>query len=466
MERKLFGTSGIRGSIAEKVSVDLALDLGRGLGTFLNGKGTVAVGTDARTSRQVLRNALVAGLVSTGTNVTDLSVAPMPAVAAQSAWTDVSASVIITASHNPATDNGFKFFTGGREFIRSEEEALEKCIFNREFGIASWTAIGKVMKTDIKQAYLKRIRSFLSSRGGNTGQTRILVDLANGAAIGYTPELLRELGFTVTTINSHPDGYFPGRLPEPSPSNLIDTMKTAAGSDFAATFCHDGDGDRLAVIDEKGRFVDQNRVIALFARDEVERKNGGLVVTSIDTSSVIDEIVGKAGGEVTRVPLGSLQEQLAGDRRQSIVFASEPWKAIFTELGYWMDGIAAAGRFAQMVREVGQDSCIKLMSSIPEYPVLRDQVACPDDVKQQFMGNVRTILLSEVTGIQRVLDVDGIRIECVDGSYLLVRPSGTEPKARVYIGARTQASLDKLAGIAMNAIRRALGESTMAKTAS
>jgi phosphomannomutase len=462
LERKLFGTSGIRGSIAEKVSVDLALDLGRGLGTFLNGMGKVAVGTDARTSRQVLRNAFVAGLVSTGTNAMDLSVAPMPAVAAQSAWTDVSASVIITASHNPATDNGFKFFIGGREFVRSEEEALEKCIFKHEFKVASWTAIGNVMRTDIKQAYLKRVVRFLSSRGGHTGQTRILVDLANGAATEYTPELLRLLGFSVTTINSHPDGYFPGRLPEPSPGNLIDTMKTVAGSDFAVALCHDGDGDRLAVIDEKGRFVDQNRVIALFAKDEVERKNGGLVVTSIDTSSVIDEIVGKAGGEVTRVPLGSLQEQLAGDRQQSIVFASEPWKAIFTDLGGWMDGIAAAGRIAQMIREVGQDSCIKLMSSIPEYPVLRDQVACPDNVKPRFMVNVRSMLLSEVTGIQRVSDVDGIRIECTDGSYLLVRPSGTEPKARVYIGARTQPALDKLAGIAMNAIRRALEESTAA----
>jgi len=460
LQQRLFGTSGIRGSIADKVSVDLALNLGRGLGTFLNGHGKVAVGTDARTSRQVLRNAFVAGLVSTGMNVIDLSVAPMPAVAAQSVSANVSVSVIITASHNPATDNGFKFFTGGREFIKSEEEALERHIFSRDFSVAGWRNIGSVIKTDIKQAYLKKIKTFLISRGGGTGRTRVLVDLANGAATRYTPELLLELGFHVTTMNSHPDGYFPGRLPEPSPGNLVDTMKLGAGSDFAVTLCHDGDGDRLAVIDERGRFIDQNRVIALFARDEVERKNGGMVVTSIDTSSVIDEVVGKAGGEVTRVPLGSLQEQLAIDKQRLIVFASEPWKAIFTDLGDWMDGIVAAGRFAQMVREVGQNSCIRLMDSIPEYPVLRDQVACPDAIKQKFMTSVRDMLLSDVSGIQRVLDIDGIRIECSDGSYLLVRPSGTEPKARIYIGARTQASLDKLAGTARNAIKRALDENT------
>jgi phosphomannomutase len=380
-------------------------------------------------------------------------------VAAQSVSTNLPVSVIITASHNPAADNGFKFFTGGREFIKAEEEALERHIFSRDFTVVDWSNIGSVIKTDIKQAYLKKVKTFLSSRGGEVGRTRVLVDLANGAATRYTPELLGELGFHVTTVNSHPDGYFPGRLPEPSPGNLVDTMKLGAGSDFAVTLCHDGDGDRLAVIDEKGRFIDQNRVIALFAKDEVDRKNGGMVVTSIDTSSVIDEVVGKAGGEVTRVPLGSLQEQLVADKQRLIVFASEPWKAIFTDLGDWMDGIAGAGRFAQMVREVGQDSCIRLMSSIPEYPMLRDQVACPDVAKSKFMASVRRMLLSEVTGVQRVLDIDGIRIECSDGSYLLVRPSGTEPKARVYIGARTQASLDKLARIAKNAINRALEES-------
>jgi len=459
LAQKLFGTSGIRGGISDKVTVDLALDLGRALGTYLSGGSTVAVGTDARTSRVALKNAFLAGLVSTGVNALDISIAPMPAVASQSIVSGLSASVIVTASHNPPTDNGFKFFVGGREMVKSEEAALEKHVFARTFRVASWRDVGKVARADIRSTYLERVRRFLLSRSQTADGMRVLIDSANGAATEYTPTLLGRLGFLVTTMNSHHDGHFPGRLPEPSPSNLADTMRVSAKSEAAVTLCHDGDGDRLAVIDEKGRFVDQNRIIALFARDEVQRRGEGLVVTSIDTSSVIDEVVEAAGGHVVRVPLGSLQERLSSDSRREIVFASEPWKPIFTDLGGWMDGIAGAGRLAQMTFDAGNGSCIRLMSSIPEYPVLRDQVACPDAIKPQFMANVREMLLSRINNVQRVLDIDGIRIECSDGSYVLVRTSGTEPKARVYIGARTQDSLDKLAQISRDVMKRALDES-------
>ncbi|MHA2263718.1 MAG: phosphoglucosamine mutase, partial [Candidatus Thorarchaeota archaeon] len=296
MSQKLFGTSGIRGSIAEKVTIDLALDLGRALGTTLNGEGVVGVGTDARTSHNMLENAFISGVISTGVDVINLRHAPMPAVASHSAVVNVSASVIITASHNPPADNGFKFFTGGREFVRSEELQIEERVHDKEFIVANWKEIGTVSESEIRASYLRQVKDFVSSRGANGKGMRVLLDLANGAATDYTPHLLHDMGFEVSTINSHPDGYFPGRPAEPSPKNLADTMKIAADSDYSVTLCHDGDGDRLAVIDEEGRFIDQNRVIALFAKDEVERMGGGTVVVSIDTSSVIDEVVGSAGG--------------------------------------------------------------------------------------------------------------------------------------------------------------------------
>ena len=458
MTKKLFGTSGIRGSIIEKSTPDLALGLGRALGSFLDGKGVVGVGIDARTSREMLRSALIGGVLSTGTDVVDLGIAPMPTVASFSTIEGISYSVVITASHNPPRDNGFKFFNSGREFIRSEEEFLENSVHNKDYKVASWDKIGQLSKKDIKMDYLSKVKKFLLSRGGSSKGTKVLVDLANGAATDYTPELLGNLGFSVTTMNSHQDGHFPGRPAEPSPRNLGDAMKMAAASDFAVTMCHDGDGDRLAVIDEKGAFIDQNRVIAVFARDEVERKGGGIVLTSIDTSSVIDEIVIKAGGSVVRMPLGSLQEFLAGKKGKDVIFASEPWKPIFTELGWWMDGITGAGRFAQLVDELGEGSCMKLMKTIPKYPILRDFVPCPDKIKQSFLPRVRDLLVPEITGVEQVLDVDGIRIENKDGSYVLVRVSGTEPKARVYVGAKTQQTLDKLAATAKKVMAQVLEE--------
>lgn len=458
MTQKLFGTSGIRGDIIKKVNTDLALGLGRALGTFLKGSGTVGVGTDARTSREMLKNAFISGVVSTGTDVVDLAGAPMPTVGSHSSIPDISASVIITASHNPPGDNGFKFFTEGREFVSKEEEVLEHAVFNHEYLVADWTKIGRITSWDIRRWYLDKVKEFVLSRGELSDGTRVLLDLANGAATNYTPHLLRELGFSVTTMNSHPDGHFPGRLPEPSPKNLGDAMRIAAESDFGVTICHDGDGDRIAVIDEDGQFVDQNRVIAVFARDEVRRRGGGRVVISIDTSSVIDELVKKEGGEIVRMPLGSLQETMTTKDREDIVFASEPWKPIFMELGMWMDGITGAARISQLVDELGGGSCIKLMKTVPEYPILRENVPCPDDVKPKFLPVAKKLLEAEMTGVENILEVDGIRIERTDGSYVLVRVSGTEPKARLYIGAKTQESLEKLAEVAREVMQAAIEE--------
>lgn len=453
---KIFGTSGIRGAIADKVTTNLALDLGRALGTFLEGKGTVGVGTDARTSRDMLSNAFISGIVSTGTNVVDLGGAPMPTMASHSTMPDISTSVVITASHNPSADNGFKFFVGGREFIRSEEVFLESRVADRQFIVADWSNIGKISHWDIRETYIQRVKEFVLERGGKADGVKVLVDTANGAACNYTPHILRDLGFKVTTINSNPDGHFPGRPAEPAPRNLGDTMKMAADSDFAVALAHDGDGDRLAVIDEDGQFIDQNRVIALFARDEVKRRGGGTVVVSIDTSNVIDELVTSAGGRVIRAPLGSLQETFEKPGADDIVLASEPWKPIFMDLGKWMDGIAGAVRLAQKVAEEGNGSCIELMKTVPKYPMLRENVPCPDNIKPQFLPRVKEILLPEISDVEQVLEQDGIRIERKDGSYVLVRVSGTEPKARLYIGAKTQTGLDKLADVAREIMKQIL----------
>ncbi len=455
---KLFGTSGIRGGITSKVTTNLAIDLGRALGTYLDGKGTVGVGTDARTSKEILKNAFIAGVVSTGTNIIDLYEAPMPTVASHSDVQGVTASVVITASHNPPTDNGFKFFVKGREFLRSEEIFLEERVSDKKFRIADWTDIGNISTWAIRRPYLKMVKDFVLSRGGKSDGMRVLVDSANGAAYNYTPSLLNDLGFAVTSVNSHPDGHFPGRPAEPSPKNLKGTMKMTAGSDFTVALCHDGDGDRLAVIDEDGQFIDQNRVIALFARDEVVRNGGGTVVVSIDTSSVIDEVVKEAGGTVVRAPLGSLQESFEVEGNEHIIFASEPWKPIFMKIGRWMDGIVGAVRFAQMVNDDGDGSCIKLMKSIPEYPILREHVTCPDSIKSKFLPRVKELLVPEITGVERVLEEDGVRIECSDATYVLVRVSGTEPKARLDVGAKTQASLEQVADKARNVMQQVLEE--------
>lgn len=450
----LFGTSGIRGGISDKVTTDLSMKLGQSLGSYLNGEGNVGVGMDSRTSNLMLKNGFTAGLVSTGTDVMDLGLVPMPTAAYFSTKQGISASVIITASHNPPTDNGFKFFVNGREMIRSEEKRITSLVQKGDFRIAQWSEIGRVSEIEIRDAYLHNLRRFLLKRGGDGEGMRVLIDAANGSASNYTPQLLTRMGFRVTTLNANLDGHFPGRPAEPSPRNLTDAMTLAEAGQFPVTLCHDGDGDRVAVIDEDGEFIDQNRVIALLARDEIRRRGEGVVLVSIDTSSVIDEVVRNEGGRVERAPLGSLQEKLA-EENHDIILASEPWKPIFTNLGLWMDGIVAAARIAQLVRSQGKESCKELMESIPEYPMLREHMRCPDNLKIDFMRRIRS-LVEDFTGVEKIIEVDGVRLEFTDNSYLLIRVSGTEPKARLYIGARHNKRLHDLAEEARKMMKRAL----------
>jgi len=161
---------------------------------------------------------------------------------------------------------------------------------------------------------------------------------------------------------------------------------------------------------------------------------------------------------VVRMRLGSLQEFMVTEDGRNVIFASEPWKPIFTELGWWMDGITGAGRFAQLVDELGDGSCTKLMKTVPKYPILRDFVSCPDKIKQSFLPRVKELLVPAISGVEKVLEVDGVRIDYSDGSYVLIRVSGTEPKARLYIGAKTQQKLDKITDVAKGIMTQVLDE--------
>jgi len=127
-------------------------------------------------------------VLSTGTNVVDLGIAPMPTIAYYSQIDEISASVIVTASHNPPTDNGFKFFTGGREFIRKEEIFLEDCISEHRYLVANWNGLGEILYIDIRNQYLKYLKDFLLKRGKRSDGTKVMLDLANGAATNYTPQ--------------------------------------------------------------------------------------------------------------------------------------------------------------------------------------------------------------------------------------------------------------------------------------
>lgn len=448
-DERLFGTRGIRGPIATKVTPELMLKLGLALATHV-GEGEIVVGRDTRTSGEMLQHAFTAGVLAGGCDVVDIGLAPSPCVAFTTRDLGARAGAIITASHNPPPDNGVAFYgADGMEYLPNQELDIEDLVLNEKLKLAGWDSLGRARSyPGATSRYIGAIRKAVRVKRG----FKVVVDCANGSGSVVTPYLLRELGCRVVTLNSHPDGHFPGRAVEPQPWNLGDLMNTVREVGADVGFAHDGDADRFAAVDENGRFIKHDALIALFARLAVEAEKGGKVVTSINTSVAIEEVVARAGGRTIRTALGDIHAAML---EHGAIFAGEPGKIIFPEFGRWIDGVYGVAKMLELMSLEGKPLS-RIVASVPDYPMYHEDFSCPDERKVGFMEDIRKYLLEEVDGIRDILDIDGLRVNRKDGSWLLIRVSGTEPKARMVLEGRTLAGAERLKDIGLRGIKKFL----------
>jgi len=436
---KLFGTSGIRGDL-NRVSPELAMELGLAVATSLKNYGDVAVAHDARTSSPYLRHAVSSGLMAGGCKAVQFGMVPTPVLAFGTRENNLNAGIMITGSHNPPTDNGLKCYNSeGREYTGDEEAILEELILKDSYRTVPWDRVeSAITRQDVVDDY---VRAVLSDIKPVERLLHVVVDCGNGVGSNVTPRLLSRLGCKVTAINANIDGTFPSRPPEPTPKTLSDTSRLVPelGADLAVA--HDSDADRLSVLDEKGRYVTNDRLLAFFAKILLQQYGPGKIMTSVDTSPRIDEVAERYGGRVERTRLGKTHEALASGGEKPIL-CCEPWKIIDVHWGCWGDGIYAA---CKLVRQLSEERgpLSKLLEDIPDYPQRRLAFPCPDHIKHKAIETIK----AKVTTEKHVKDVwtyDGIRVNYMDGSYALLRPSGTEPKIRVYCEAKSNNNLKKL----------------------
>ena len=423
---RLFGTSGIRGIVNVDLKPELALDLGLSLAAFVENSGLFVLGKDPRISSDMLESSLVSGLLSGGCSVKKIGVAPTPAVGFAVPHLGAKAGVMITASHNPPEYNGIKLFGGdGMAFTPDQEEKIERIYFSGRTGGVPWDGIGDVGDADILPYYIKKIAGSVSlSRG-----YKVVVDCACGAGALATPFILREFGCKVIALNSQLDGFFPGRALEPTPENLQELGKIVKSLRADLGLAHDGDADRIAAVDEKGRVVSWDKLLALMAAHAVER-NKGKVVTTVDASMIVDELVTSAGGKVMRTRVGDVAVAQAVKANQA-VFGGEPSGAwIFPEVHLCPDGPLAGAKIIEMIDEAAK-SLSKLADGIPEYPIVRAKVRCPNARKTAVMKKVAARVKRAFYGVGEVLTIDGVRLTLEDGAWVLIRPSGTEPYIRI-----------------------------------
>jgi phosphomannomutase len=359
---------------------------------------------------------------------------------------------MLTASHNPPTDNGIKVFVDGQEYDRDRESAVEARVGDGTPPVA-WDEWGGAESVSPLSDYREAVVAYARGYGTDPTDLDIAVDCGTGMGALGTPAVLHDLGAHVVTLNGQIDGHFPGRESKPTPESLGDLRRFLSETGFDLGIAHDGDADRIVVLNGDGEIVHEDTVVAILAEQFVRATDvpDPVVVTTPNASGRIDERVAAAGGRVERVRLGALHEGIAAARDDggNVVFAAEPWKHIHPTHGGWIDGVASAAILARLVAADGLDG---LRAPVTERPYRKISVDCPDDRKAKAMEEVAEVLPAAFSDV----DVDteyGVRLTFADGSWTLVRPSGTEPYVRIYAEAdEVDALIDEVAGIVADTI--------------
>ncbi len=425
LEKKLFGTNGVRGVVGKEMTTNLALSIGMALGTMR--PGTIAVGRDTRTSGPSLISALKAGLLAAGCDVVDLGILPTPALQFI-VRTHFDAGAVVTASHNPPEYNGVKVIEpDGTEMGDEQSIALEGHIFSGDSYVAPWDHVGK--ERAAPSMVDEYVTAVVNSFPPGTGEGFLVAaDPGCGAAAWTTPEILSRMGCRVFSLNSQMDGTFPGRLPEPSPEGLapLADLVRVTGARFGVA--HDGDADRAVFIDDRGRFLEENMLFGLIA-DYICSGRKGVIVTPVSTSRLIEVIAKRHGCSVCYTPVGSIYVartmiELAHGGTEVAFGGEGNGGLIFPEHQLCRDGGMTT---ATMVALLAQSSrpFSSLVDDLPPFTMIKEKIHVKDApaliarLKQAFAGES--------------LDcTDGIRINRED-SWALVRPSGTEPLVRIMV---------------------------------
>ncbi|MHA2140410.1 MAG: phosphoglucosamine mutase [Candidatus Thorarchaeota archaeon] len=443
MTGNLFGTTGVRKIYGTEFDLSMALKLGKALGTYL-GEGTVVLARDARTTGPMIEDALAAGILSTGVNVTKAGMIPTPTLAFITRHLGYNAGLMVTASHNPPEYTGVKFWgPDSMGYTPEMEREIESIYAEEEFQVAKWDGLGE--ERTIDNAVDEHVASLLEQFDSEIVESKeynIVVDPGNGAGSVLTPYLMRRLACKVISINSQPDGHFPGRASEPDKESLTDLIKVVTETNADLGIAHDGDADRVVFVTEKGEVIRGDRTIALLAQEELKRSKKKAIVTTVDSSRVVDETVEKSGGKTIRTPVGDIQVALKMKETGASFGGEAAGVFIFSEFHDAPEPFLTACKVLALMASTGH-TFGELISEIPAYPLRKAKVKCSNDKKSAVMSVLVDSLPNVMKDAVEVITVDGIGVSLKAG-WVLVRPSGTEPVIRVTCEAPSDEQVGKI----------------------
>jgi phosphoglucosamine mutase len=417
---RLFGTDGIRGVANVDLTPTLAHDLGRAVGHLLGGEHhRVVVGQDTRRSGDMLVAALSSGLASVGADAVELGVVTTPCLAYVAATGDFDAGIMVSASHNPAEDNGLKVISGGRKVDDEAEDQLERLIFQAES--LARPANGDVGTIARDSSAVDAYRAHLADAAGDAFRgLRVAIDCANGSASVIAPDLFRDLGAEVTVVCAEPDG-----------SNINDGCGSTQPERLARTvrenrldlgFAFDGDADRLIAVDERGEIVDGDVVMGVCALERLTAGTlaRGLLVVSVMSNGGLERAISEAGGSVIRTPVGDRHVFEAMERSGAMLGGEQSGHVIFRDRATTGDGLLTAIELTKTLRAADGATLSQLAARIPKLP----QVMINSAVRHKDQWQIDPEFGAAVSQATNVLRGRG---------RILVRPSGTEPKLRIMV---------------------------------
>jgi phosphoglucosamine mutase len=376
----------------------------------------------------MLEDALVSGLLAGGVNVFSIGVVPTSVLAYLTKVLQADVGFMLTASHNPPMYNGIKIFNSDSvSYADESQNAVEKIIDAADFALADWRGIGEASKADVSHLYVDMVTKAVTLHK----QWRIVVDPGCGATFNVAPAVLRAMGCKVTALNAQPDGFFPARSSEPTAESLRDLAQVVKAVEAEIGVAFDGDGDRVAFIDEQGGFVDFDRALAAFSAYAVKKNGGGIVVTSVEASMCVEKMVEAEGGTVVRTKVGDVYISEAM-KLCNAVFGGEPCGAwVHPRFHYCPDGLLSAVLMLKALEEEEKTAC-EFVAEVPEYVTLRENIACKNDLKWRAVANIEKAIKSAFPAYTGFSTVDGVRLALRNG-WLLIRASGTEPLIRLTV---------------------------------
>ncbi|MDA4122831.1 MAG: hypothetical protein OK456_06595 [Thaumarchaeota archaeon] len=437
---RVFGTAGVRGIFN---STQSPLDVyGIALtSVFTFGRGAYGIGWDGRKSSAVLAGAVASGVSAAGSESVLFGVVPTPVTAFGSRERGCKVGFSVTASHNPPEYSGVKFFNKkGMELPVGDEERIERVMavdVKKDVRVP-----GDFRKWNPVDTY---VQAMLERFVRRDKPLKIVVDCVNGPGVLVTPRVLQQLGHRVISLNAQISWRFPARTPEPTPQTLVDTaaIVSAVGADFG--FAHDGDADRLVMMNSGGEVLPDSIVSMIVLR--ALGKHSGRVILSENTSSAVEEEASRLGMHVVRSRIGKTFAEI---EKQSAILATEPSKVVDPEWGMWEDGMYCA---ALITDAISQDpDLLNLLKADRTWHY--KQVNFSTTVAFQTL-----VFKAEIEFARfRIADVrllDGLKLVFKDQSWIMFRPSGTEPKVRVYCESRDQTKLGELLDAASRVIQEA-----------